>query len=64
MDAVVSLEKPTSYNVTDGAKFVMKYQKSRNVAGSVLKPVGFQLETVSKNGFVAWSEFKVNNTEN
>lgn len=59
MDAVVSLEKPASYNITDGAKFVMRYQKSRNVAGSILKPVGFQLETVGEQGFVSWSEFKV-----
>lgn len=64
MDAVVSLEKPTSYNVTDGAKFVMKYQKSRNVAGSILKPVGFQLETVGNQGFVSWSEFKVTDPAN
>ncbi len=62
MDAVVSLEKPVSYNVTDGAKFVMKYQKSRNVAGSILKPIGFQLETVGDKGFVSWSEFKVTDT--
>ncbi len=64
MDAVLSLEKPASYNITDGAKFVMRYQKSRNVAGSILKPVGFQLETVSEQGFVSWSEFKVTDTDN
>lgn len=62
MDAVVSLEKPASYKITDGAKFIIRYQKSRNIAGDILKPVGFQLETVGEQGFTSWSEFQVTDT--
>lgn len=63
MDSVISLSKPATYNITDGSKFVMYYKKARNVAGSVLGTVGFQLESSSPDGFLSWSRFEVSDKE-
>ena len=53
MDTVVSLTKPDSYKQSDGARFILTYNKSRNVCGEDVEPREYRLQS-TESGELSW----------
>lgn len=64
MDTVILLEKPSDYNASQGARFIVKLEKSRNVAGDIVE--NFEAALSVQDGILSWTTTnkKVLETEN
>jgi len=54
LDTVIALERPKDYDSSQGARFIIKYEKSRGFCGNDAKPFEAQLETDEK-GNSSWN---------
>lgn len=53
MDSVIALSKPDGAKITDGARFIMNFTKSRNVCGEDVVAKQYWLQS-NENGFLFW----------
>ena len=59
LDTVIRLEKPPSYTESEGAKFEVHFDKTRNFAGPKAEPIGMLYQ--SDGTQADWSNFKITN---
>lgn len=54
LDTVITLKRPQSYQSSEGARFIVEFEKSRGFFGEDAKPFEAQLRT-DKNGSPCWT---------
>ena len=53
LDTVIALKRPKDYDVSEGARFEIHFDKSRGFAGDDAKPIEAKLE-INAFGFAEW----------
>lgn len=61
MDTVISLRRPKTYNMADGARFQIHLTKARSIAGKDALPIEVHLK--SENNILHWDIFEIQEAE-